>query len=811
MVKPQQVGGGRFPAILGSRFGLSLGIFALSLFVYTMTLAPGTVFGDPSEYQFIPAIWGIAHPPGYAVYTLFAGIWQRVIVVGSVAYRTNLLAAAMGAWTASRVALIAYEVLSRLSKPTIRSGWIAMLSALSGLAVGLAPDVWQHSIHANAHIMSAAITTTQVWALVRWWAGGQDAGQNAGRVAWLYLLAFLVGIGVAHHPITVWGIPAYLVFIIMSQPRIVLAWRTILLGIVCVGVGLLPWLYFPLRSPTAPFGPTDMATWEGFLRHATAQGLRVNLFHFGPADQPDRLLVFTGLLRLQFGWLLLVVALIGLVRLLVAAPRLGVLWLGYVGGHLAFTLNSVQDVMAYLLHPFVAVGLPLAVGLLLVLELRVRAMARRSIRSWVALVALAAVIVGRGVWHFPRISLRAWREADEFVAALELAYKGQGEGATLVSDWEHLTPYFYHTYVEGLALDPMDLAYVYVTGATPWAESVFGSLAAGPTYLSTYRREVRELGFRLRPALAGKLWQVLEPPAMSDVAPSHRIERWLGDGQLEVIGVDLTQTVAQPGEVIPITLYARVATTQTDILIPVARLGQVEQRWTTDSRRLTPAWFPKEVIAEQYHVHIPFDMAPGDRTLWLSYQNASRSGELLAFDDGADAVRIGEIRVVQPSRRTAVGHLPPGVLTNIGNEVALTAVRARAGLAIRQGLWNRPLAVSPGGVLHLQLRWHVLARPSASYTVFVHLMDEAGNLLYGHDYTPLGGAFPSYLWFPKWLPGQRVIDPYRLVLPEALPAGDYWLEVGMYEMGTIRRIAQLDHDGTMTGDRLILGPITVHP
>ncbi len=45
-----------------------------------------------------------------------------------------------------------------------------------------------------------------------------------------------------------------------------------------------------------------MASWDGFLRHATAQGLRVNLFHFGLADLPDRWRVFLSLLHLQVSW-----------------------------------------------------------------------------------------------------------------------------------------------------------------------------------------------------------------------------------------------------------------------------------------------------------------------------------------------------------------------------------------------------------------------------------------------------------------------------------------------------------------------------
>ena len=69
--------------------GLALLLFMGVWALYAATTAPGTIFGDPSEYQFIPAVWGIAHPPGYAFYTLLAGVWQRLVPVGTVAFRTN--------------------------------------------------------------------------------------------------------------------------------------------------------------------------------------------------------------------------------------------------------------------------------------------------------------------------------------------------------------------------------------------------------------------------------------------------------------------------------------------------------------------------------------------------------------------------------------------------------------------------------------------------------------------------------------------------------------------------------------------------
>jgi len=832
-------------------------VFAICLAVYVATLAPGTVFGDPSEYQFIPAVWGIAHPPGYAFYTLLAGVWQRVVAVGTVAYRTNLLAACAGAWTASRVTLMVLAVMERRSNTSpyaegrspergeygsqARSWLHALCAVLAGLAVGFGVDLWQQSIHANSHVVSAALTATHLWLLVTWWADGgpREHGRDSvgdrdgvGGSDWrLYLLAFLVGVGVTHHPITLFGLPAYLGFILLCRPRIILEWKTVLLGVLCGFSGLLPWLYFPLRSPSVPFGPTDMATWDGFLRHATAQGLRVNLFYFGLIDQPDRLQVFVSLAKLQYGWILLALVLLGLVWMLVESPRLGLLWVGFLAGHLVFTLNSVQDVMAYLLHAFVAMGLSLGLGTLAVVDWvwgRRRAASggtgssvqRRRLGTGVVVPALALVLVtGRTIRTLPRISLRGWDDADASVAALHARFDGQGEGATFVSDWEHLTPYYYYTLVEGLVFAEEDLRHIYVTGATPWVDSVFGSLAQGPVYLSNYRRDVRELGFRLRPD--GNLWQVLgaasaetaspETVSMAPVSPQVRLDDVWVDERLQLVGYDLPKTVVAQGGRVPVTLYARVAVAESEIVMPMAWLGDIEQRWTTDSRRLTPDWRPGEIIVEPYEVGIPYGLEPGDTPLSLSFVQMSGESRVLRFDDGAEALDLGTVRVVAAKGAARKARVVANGLANIGNEVALTAARARAGLSLRAGIWEKPLTVTAGQPMHLRLIWQVLSRPSTSYTIFIHLIDAQGQVQFGHDYTPLGGAFPSYLWFPKWLEGQSVVDPYTLVLPEDLPAGSYWLEVGMYEMGSIRRIPQFSADGTMTGDRLILGPVQVVP
>jgi hypothetical protein len=189
--------------------------------------------------------------------------------------------------------------------------------------------------------------------------------------------------------------------------------------------------------------------------------------------------------------------------------------------------------------------------------------------------------------------------------------------------------------------------------------------------------------------------------------------------------------------------------------------------------------------------------------------------ERLSFEHGANSLSLGDIAVrdvsnpavMNPSRVTKT--LDRHALVNIGNDVALMQTSVRVGGRFRSQLWKDPVPISDGQPINMTLTWRVLQSPRTSYTIFIHVIDATGRPWFGHDYTPLGGAFPSYLWFPKWLAGQQVRDPYRLELPDDLPGGQYWLEVGMYEMGTVRRIPQFDASGNIVGDRLILGPLLV--
>jgi hypothetical protein len=90
-----------------------------------------------------------------------------------------------------------------------------------------------------------------------------------------------------------------------------------------------------------------------------------------------------------------------------------------------------------------------------------------------------------------------------------------------------------------------------------------------------------------------------------------------------------------------------------------------------------------------------------------------------------------------------------------------------------------------GGALHLVLYWRAETPVDASYTVFVHLLDGAGNLVAQQDNLPVMGMAPTN----TWQPGIVVRDPFRLDLPGA---GSYTLHVGLYDESGRRTLTLAD-------------------
>ncbi|MFQ5613688.1 MAG: ArnT family glycosyltransferase [Anaerolineae bacterium] len=119
------------------------------------------------------------------------------------------------------------------------------------------------------------------------------------------------------------------------------------------------------------------------------------------------------------------------------------------------------------------------------------------------------------------------------------------------------------------------------------------------------------------------------------------------------------------------------------------------------------------------------------------------------------------------------------------------ALDARFGAAITLlGLDLSTRTLAPGQALNATLFWRAGAEIPASYTAFVHLIGPDGRLHGQVDQVPGGGAYPT----SGWLPGEVIADAYAIAVPADAPAGDYQLEIGLYDPATGQRLGAGDED-----------------
>jgi hypothetical protein len=102
----------------------------------------------------------------------------------------------------------------------------------------------------------------------------------------------------------------------------------------------------------------------------------------------------------------------------------------------------------------------------------------------------------------------------------------------------------------------------------------------------------------------------------------------------------------------------------------------------------------------------------------------------------------------------------------------------------------------------LTLVWQGVARPSADYTIFVHLLNPDGTCcVWQVDAMPRANSYPTTLW----LPDEVVVEQYSMSLPTAL--GTYPLEVGVYVAENGVRLAVVGRDSQ--GDFVYLEPVVI--
>lgn len=218
--------------------------FAIPLALGVIAASPEPYWLDSPEFTAAAMTLGVPHPPGHPLYVMLAKPFT-LLPIGSIALRVSLASAAFGALASLALFEIALLFVAyaapRLPRPSQ-----AVVSVATALTASVAPGWWFQSVRAEVYSLEAALVLTAFYLFARHALNREPQGDGALKVG-----AFVCGLGLAnHHFIMLAAIPA-------AIPRLVALARTRggagALGLSaklagCAALGLLPYLFIPIRS-----------------------------------------------------------------------------------------------------------------------------------------------------------------------------------------------------------------------------------------------------------------------------------------------------------------------------------------------------------------------------------------------------------------------------------------------------------------------------------------------------------------------------------------------------------------------------------
>lgn len=254
--------------------------------------------------------------------------------------------------------------------------------------------------------------------------------------------------------------------------------------------------------------------------------------------------------------------------------------------------------------------------------------------------------------------------------------------------------------------------------------------------------------------------EVLKPgsfPDPTELDITNRADIKIAPG-VNLLGWSALPASRRPGEWIDLSLYwqgmdADRADVERDLLL-LSGDGEIALFDDRPFRYPPSQWAAGEVVREAVPWQLARNLENGDYTLVL------RVGESL--------VELGTLEIVGLPR---IYDLP--------------SVSEQAEIALGESLQLYGYVIEADGDLRLQLVWQALASVETDYTVFIHVLDEDGNIIAQRDIMPMNNTYPTSLWAA----GEYVLDEHTFT---DLPSGNYGVRVGLYDQATSARLIRID-------------------
>jgi 4-amino-4-deoxy-L-arabinose transferase-like glycosyltransferase len=215
------------------------------------------------------------------------------------------------------------------------------------------------------------------------------------------------------------------------------------------------------------------------------------------------------------------------------------------------------------------------------------------------------------------------------------------------------------------------------------------------------------------------------------------------------------------------------------------------------------------VVSSGAYGRVVYDQPESDpptREAYIAFFKENEQRLAASFDSNTEDTTGPSVKIYR------TGYSPPRTPSEVKAEHLVNAafheLAANGGTVQLVGA-DYPSTIVAGEVLPLVLYWSADKKLGTDYTVFVHLVNAAGDVQAQRDTQPRNGTYPT----SAWPAGGVTVDEAYLALPQGLAPGDYNMRVGLYLQRDGQAVGAFKVGNAPPGggqDFVVLGPITVH-
>lgn len=266
--------------ILGRLDTFAILAFSIPLFIYLLTLAPTVTFFDSGEFLTAIASLGTAHSPGYPLFINYAKPFT-FLPIGSIAFRVNFATAVSAGLACYGVYLLTVKFLKGEESPwqgRFQELPVKLCALAAAVTFACTARLWLQSNHDKPYPLLAFICAV-VFYLMLLWRESSLSGDE--RPAYVYLGAFLCGLGAGAHQIMVLMIPTYAFLLWSADRRVIFRVKEFFIAFAFGVLGFAIHLHLVVRAfqkPLLNWG--DSRNLEQFLWNLLRKGY--------PVEKPNR-------------------------------------------------------------------------------------------------------------------------------------------------------------------------------------------------------------------------------------------------------------------------------------------------------------------------------------------------------------------------------------------------------------------------------------------------------------------------------------------------------------------------------------------